>query len=102
MKITKCNHCEDKFERNHFGRLKMYCSNKCRHGAYYKNNKKLLDDYRREWFKNNPERTYELRKKACNKFIKNNPERFKVLMNRVYQRKKIKENKMKVILKSDS
>lgn len=87
----ECTICKIKFVSN--SPNVFTCGNqKCVSRRYYVTHREELIRKSRIWDKLNPEKKAKSSKKSCDKFRKNNPERFNKLMRENYQRNKTKHN----------
>lgn len=84
--------CENPECKNIFTRVgcKKYCLPKCRERHYYYKNKDKYIKKARAWEAKNPDKKKAFSKASCDKFRKNNPERFNALMRNEYKRNKPK------------
>lgn len=69
-----------------FSRSKLYCSKRCKNHDYFQKNKERINEYRKEWAKENRDTV----NKHVRKYVENHREQYNEYQ-REYQRKKKEE-----------
>ena len=70
-----------------FSRSKLYCSTKCKNHDYFQKNKAEINEYRKEWGKNNRDKT----SKYFSNWVDKNREEYNEYQKKWQRQKKEKE-----------